>query len=419
MPLDESAIPATLGVEMKIKHRLHNGETRYIVDGKINGNRRREQFDTKREAELFLKYQTKEPTIAAWWAAVTLSERVDIMAAFNRAKEDGFSLLSAVETHAVQGRGNTHLKKCTLGEAVGSAYVDTRPKPDSLRSRHRGRPKNEVKPSGFLGAKFRKGVSKNTLFTLKSLTHNFRDYIGADVDVTHISPEMVESWLDAGGVKGHGGWENSTKEGYNRQIKNLFNWMIKRDHVNSNPAAKIEEIMLGEYEPHVLTVDEATQFLEITRRESPALLTPVALNLFCGIRPSEVGRLAQRDISFTDREVTLKGRQTKTRRKRFVDISDNCLEWLKLGAALPIANQNHQWAELMLKAKAELGYDKWPHDALRHSFCSYYLAAHENAAKTALQAGHTESILFKHYRKLVKKEQAEKFWNMFPEELAA
>ena len=132
--------------------------------------------------------------------------------------------------------------------------------------------------------------------------------------------------------------------------------------------------------------------------------------------------MTQRDISFSDKEVTLKGRQTKTRRKRFVDISDNCLQWLKLGAKLPKANQNHQWAALMVKVKAELGYDKWPHDALRHSFCSYYLAAHENAAKTALQAGHTESILFKHYRKLVKKEQAEKFWNIFPEkteELAA
>jgi len=39
---------------MKIKHRLHNGEKRYIVDGKIKGKRRREQFNTKREAELFL-----------------------------------------------------------------------------------------------------------------------------------------------------------------------------------------------------------------------------------------------------------------------------------------------------------------------------------------------------------------------------
>ena len=47
--------------------------------------------------------------------------------------------------------------------------------------------------------------------------------------------------------------------------------------------------MLGEYEPHILTVDEATRFLEITRKENPALLSPAALNLFCGIRPSEVG----------------------------------------------------------------------------------------------------------------------------------
>jgi hypothetical protein len=31
-----------LGVEMKIKHRLHNGVIRYIADGKINGKRKRE-----------------------------------------------------------------------------------------------------------------------------------------------------------------------------------------------------------------------------------------------------------------------------------------------------------------------------------------------------------------------------------------
>ena len=111
---------------MKIKHRLHNGGTRYIVDGKINGKRRREQFDTKKDAELFLKHQVKEPAIAAWWTSLTLGERVDIHASHNRAKEDGFSLLSAVETHAVQGRGVTHLKKRTLAEAVGCTGADNR-----------------------------------------------------------------------------------------------------------------------------------------------------------------------------------------------------------------------------------------------------------------------------------------------------
>jgi len=43
-----------------------------------------------------------------------------------------------------------------------------------------------------------------------------------------------------------------------------------------------------------------------------------------------------------------------------------------------------------------------------------YLAHHEDAAKTALQAGHTESVLFQHYRKLVRREDAEKFWGIYP-----
>ena len=77
---------------------------------------------------------------------------------------------------------------------------------------------------------------------------------------------------------------------------------------------------------------------------------------------------------------------------------------------------NHRWHALIVVAKAKMGFEKWPHDCLLHSYCSYYLAAHENAAKTALQAGHTELILFRHYRKLVKKEQAKKFWAVYPKD---
>ena len=95
-------------------------------------------------------------------------------------------------------------------------------------------------------------------------------------------------------------------------------------------------------------------------------------------------------------------------------MSDNCVAWRKLGAELPIANLPDRWNALLKAAKTKRGIDKWPQDCLRHSFCSYYLAHHEDAAKTALQAGHTESVLFQHYRKMVRREDAEKFWNIFP-----
>jgi len=33
---------------------------------------------------------------------------------------------------------------------------------------------------------------------------------------------------------------------------------------------------------------------------------------------------------------------------------------------------------------------------------------------TALEAGHTETILFKHYRELVSEEDAKEFWDILP-----
>ena len=93
----------------------------------------------------------------------------------------------------------------------------------------------------------------------------------------------------------------------------------------------MEGFILGESESYYLKFDHVFELLESTKNHDPELLTPVALNLFCGIRPSEVARMTHANISFADREIELEGKQTKTCRRRFVDISDNCLEWLKLG----------------------------------------------------------------------------------------
>ena len=61
------------------------------------------------------------------------------------------------------------------------------------------------------------------------------------------------------------------------------------------------------------------------------------------------------------------------------------------------------------------GIESWPSNALRHSFASYHLAFHQNAAATALQLGHTDSrLLFEHYRELVHPEDAKAFWQITP-----
>jgi len=73
----------------------------------------------------------------------------------------------------------------------------------------------------------------------------------------------------------------------------------------------LEGFILGESVPCYLKLDQVVEFLEITKNHDPELLTPVPLNLFCGIRPSEVARMTQANISFADREIELEGKKPR------------------------------------------------------------------------------------------------------------
>jgi len=53
---------------------------------------------------------------------------------------------------------------------------------------------------------------------------------------------------------------------------------------------------------------------------------------------------------------------------------------------------------------------------MRHSFVSYRLAATGNAAQVALESGHDQAILFRHYRELVRPKDAERFFSIVPTE---
>ena len=399
---------------MKIHERVKRGKKVWTVDGRINGKRQRSNFETKRAAEAYLKTINKEPELSAWWAGLTLTDRFDLKAAFDIAKEDGFTLLAAAQNQAVSGRGKTHLKKMTLAEAIGYSGIDRRWKNDP----------NAKTKSGFLGDKAMANLSVGSLNTLRSGLYNFMNFAGPDLQCTAVTAELIKSWLHAGGDK-ENNWKPTTQKHMSGHLRNFFNWCIRQNVISkdSNPVSQLEKINLEPFDPYVLNVDECRQILKLCHEEHAECLPLLVLNLFCGIRPSETRRLKSskgRDCNFNweDNEVVLKARQTKTKMRRYVEMSPNCLEWLKLQKFdLPIVNAKHKWNKFLQSAKVELAYnDGWPHDCIRHSFCSYGLRSTDNAGKVALQAGNTERVLFQHYLKLVSKADAKAFWNIFPEE---
>jgi len=56
-----------------------------------------------------------------------------------------------------------------------------------------------------------------------------------------------------------------------------------------------------------------------------------------------------------------------------------------------------------------------PRNALRHSFASYHLAKFGDAARLALDMGHTTTkLIFEHYREIVRPDDGERYFNIFP-----
>ena len=72
--------------------------------------------------------------------------------------------------------------------------------------------------------------------------------------------------------------------------------------------------------------------------------------------------------------------------------------------------------ERLAELRVAAGINKWPHNALRHSFGSYHLALHGDATKTANQMGHKSTdVVHNHYKALVMKSDAEKYWGLRPD----
>ena len=135
----------------------------------------------------------------------------------------------------------------------------------------------------------------------------------------------------------------------------------------------------------------------------------LAVRYFAGVRAAETHRMNEEHI-LPSGYIEVPARIAKTRRRRLVKIQPVLKAWLALGGVL------RPMSDMTMRAVIRASKVEWTKNAPRHSFVTYHLAMWQNAAQTALQAGHSEQILFTHYREVATKEVARKFWALVPSE---
>jgi integrase len=263
----------------------------------------------------------------------------------------------------------------------------------------------------FMADKEARGLRPRSFRKLRAALEMFRDCAGAKLPLRDATETHVREFLSLNG------WAAATRKTYLRDVRTFFRWAVRRKLLAESPADAVPLPLLEDKPPAILTPGEATALLDACQRERPSLLAWLALALFGGIRPEEARRLAWTDVR--PDAVNIEGAKAKTRHRRVVPLTPQLRAWLDTakahGAALPPVGWQRKFRHV--RTVAGLRVD-WHQNAMRHSFCSYHLQLHGNAGRTAMIAGHSEAMLFAHYRERVSTADAEAFFGLLPDAAA-
>jgi integrase len=227
-----------------------------------------------------------------------------------------------------------------------------------------------------------------------------------------VRPDEIGEWMQTQN------WSRRTRRNYHQDLANFFGFALAKKYCAENPLRALDKPIAENPKPGIFTTEQAKALLASAQAKGGRMVPFVALGLFAGLRTEEILRLDWRSIDLTVGHIEIASDVSKTREIRYVTITKNLAAWLKLYRKEigPVCPKAFRWHRSVLKEAAKI--DRWPDNALRHSFGSYHYAQYDNVELTKAQMGHgegTSQTFFTHYRALVKKGQAKAYWALVPE----
>jgi integrase len=175
-------------------------------------------------------------------------------------------------------------------------------------------------------------------------------------------------------------------------IKNIFGMAKEWKLIVENPFEDVGAFNNPKKEKiEILTSDEMSRFLSALDRD---WLPFFAISAFTGLRSDEVGRLDWNEIKLERSLIDLPPTKSKNGRRKLEEISANLLAILSpfVRAEGPVKPANRKLSHARSKASHAAGIVPWKQNCIRHSFCSYGVAA-KGLEWTAIQADHDIKML--------------------------
>lgn len=359
--------------------KYHGSATsKYVVEGlRVNGKRTRKFFGKRREAEAWLRTTLARAKKEGEASAIHMPEqlRIDAMTCAERLKPYGKTLQDATDHFLAHLAAVS--RSCTVSELI----------------------------TKFKTAKEQDGASKSYQYDLHYRLDAFAVEFG-DKKVNEILTSQIDDWLRGLKVAAQ------TRNNFRTILRTLFEYAVSRGYAADNAVAKTGKAKVVRGAPEIFTPAQMRKVLE----NAPKDFVPyLAIGAFAGLRSAEIERLDWREIDLAGKLIHVKAEKSKSGQRRLVTITDNLAAWLTprartSGSVISPERVRFAREETCKEAKIE-----WPANVLRHSYASYHLAHHKNAAATAAELGHTSPVmLYKHYRELVRPDAAAQWWQVMP-----
>ncbi|MGC4075129.1 MAG: hypothetical protein QM760_22030 [Nibricoccus sp.] len=260
----------------------------------------------------------------------------------------------------------------------------------------------------YLAARKNEGVGKASLShtrkDLERLTEKFGTRSADDV-----TPVELRAWLSALP------FQPTTKRNHHKHGAAAWNWAVREGVTEANPWKNVEKPPMTTDEVSVLALADAQKLFATAREHRPAACARLALEAFCGLRHSTAATLHKDEIDFKARGLRIPAAKIKTKRPQYIEgLPENLWLWLEAATddSWALSERDYERAKSDCFRLAGVAN---PGNVLRHSFCSYHVAQHKDAARTAVILCHTSPrTLYQHYKGIVSEGEAIRYFSILP-----
>lgn len=291
----------------------------------------------------------------------------------------------------------------------------------------------------FLAEKRRKG--RDTRASYEYVLNRVRDGFGGR-PINTLTSRALDQWIvETFTPEGAKKVNEVTFNTVRKRLVALWRWCRKEKYLPQTvrtEAEQIEAAQVHDGKIGILGLIDFALVLDHIRVNHPDYLAVAVLAGFCGLRRAELHAQRWEDVNLQRGFLKVTKAKRNTPSKRLVPLPPAAVEWLmacdQSKTYRPKRDREASKAENRKRPAIDLlsppfGIDRvrsyareagleTPDNAFRHSFISYRVAQTGNVAETALEAGNSPSIVHKHYRELVAKEDGDAWFNLTPAAVA-